>query len=191
MFLGLRELRFARMRFALMGAVVALIAVLMVLLSGLSAGLVNDGVSGLKKLPVTSFAFEQGVQTDAAFSRSVVDLAAVDAWRKQPGVVEAAPFGNTLVNARNERGTDIDLALFGVEPGSFLAHVLDEARLQRGMPPIRFAVENLYLASLSRAPTNQELRWASGLFDANPDTLGVLQDLFWALLNSNEFVLNK
>ena len=51
MFLGLRGLRFARMRFALMGAVVALIAVLMVLLSGLSVGLVNDGVSGLKKAP--------------------------------------------------------------------------------------------------------------------------------------------
>ena len=86
MFLGLRELRFARLRFALMGAVVALIAVLMVLLSGLSVGLVNDGVSGLKKLPVSSFAFEHGVQTDAAFSRSVVDLSAVDTWRKRPGV---------------------------------------------------------------------------------------------------------
>jgi putative ABC transport system permease protein len=109
------------MRFALMGAVVALIAVLMVLLSGLSVGLVNDGVSGLKKLPVTSFAFERGVQTDAAFSRSVVDLAAVDAWRKQPGVADAAPFGNTLVNAHDDRGTTIDLALFGVEPGTFVA----------------------------------------------------------------------
>jgi putative ABC transport system permease protein len=121
MFLALRELRFARMRFALMGAVVALIAVLMVLLSGLSVGLVNDGVSGLKKLPVSSFAFEHGVQTDAAFSRSVVSLDAVDTWRTRPGVTEAAPFGNTLVNTRSDRGTEIDLALFGVEPGSFLA----------------------------------------------------------------------
>lgn len=121
MFLALRELRFARTRFALMGAVVALIAVLMVLLSGLSVGLVNDGVSGLKKLPVSSFAFEEGVQTDAAFSRSVVDLAAVEIWQEQAGVAEASPFGNTLVNARSDRGTEIDLALFGVEPGSFLA----------------------------------------------------------------------
>ena len=38
MFLALRELRFARGRFALMGSVVALIAILMVLLSGLSVG---------------------------------------------------------------------------------------------------------------------------------------------------------
>ncbi|MDR6596582.1 ABC transporter permease [Saccharothrix longispora] len=111
---------FARSRFALMGSVVALTAILMVLLSGLSEGLVNDGVSGLKKLPVTSFAFERSVATDAAFSRSVVDLDAVDEWAGRPGVAEAAPFGNTLVNARTGGGVEIDLALFGVEPGSFV-----------------------------------------------------------------------
>jgi len=57
MFLALRELRFARLRFGLVGAVIALIAILMVVLSGLSVGLVRDGVSGLQNLPVTSFAF--------------------------------------------------------------------------------------------------------------------------------------
>jgi putative ABC transport system permease protein len=35
-------------------------------------------------------------------------------------VAEAAPFGNTLVNARSDRGVEIDLALFGVQTGSFL-----------------------------------------------------------------------
>ncbi len=120
MFLALRELRSARGRFALMGAVVALIALLMVLLSGLSVGLVNDGVSGLKKMPVTHFAFAAGVSEDSAFSRSVVDQKALAAWREQPGVIEAAPFGNTLVNARTGRGVEVDLALFGVEPGSFI-----------------------------------------------------------------------
>jgi putative ABC transport system permease protein len=119
-FLALRELAFARGRFALMGLVVALIALLMVLLSGLSVGLVNDGVSGLQRMPVTAFAFQQDVAQDAAFSRSVVDAAAVATWTDQPGVAEAAPFGNTLVNARSDRGVEIDLALFGVQTGSFL-----------------------------------------------------------------------
>ena len=75
MFLALRELTFARGRFALMGTVIALIAVLTVMLSGLASGLVNDGVSGLKALPVTAFAFDAGTKTDNAFARSVVDLA--------------------------------------------------------------------------------------------------------------------
>ncbi len=104
----------------LMGAVVALIAVLMVLLSGLSVGLVNDGVSGLQRLPVTSFAFQKDVEKSSAFSRSVVDLDGVDTWAAQPGVAEASPFGNTLVNGRTAGGVEVDLALFGIEPGSFL-----------------------------------------------------------------------
>lgn len=119
-FLALRELSFARGRFALMGAVVALVSVLMVLLSGLSVGLVNDGVSGLQRLPVTFFAFQAEVDKSAAFSRSVVEVQAADIWADQPGVRAAAPFGNTLVNGRSDRGVDIDLALFGVERGSFL-----------------------------------------------------------------------
>jgi putative ABC transport system permease protein len=119
-FLALRELSFARGRFALMGGVVALMALLIVLLSGLSVGLVNDGVSGLQRMPVTAFAFQQDVAKDSAFSRSVVEDDAVGTWAEQPGVTDAAPFGNTLVNARSDRGVEIDLALFGILPGSFL-----------------------------------------------------------------------
>ncbi|WP_320067337.1 FtsX-like permease family protein [Micromonospora sp. RTGN7] len=121
MFLALRELRFARWRFALMGSVVALIAVLMVLLSGLSSGLVNDGVSGLQRLPVTAFAFDEGTKLDSAFSRSVVDTQQVERWRQQPGVQAAEPFGTMLINTRSDRGVPADLAVFGVEPNSFLA----------------------------------------------------------------------
>ncbi|MCD6639755.1 MAG: ABC transporter permease [Nocardioides sp.] len=129
-FLALRELSFARGRFALMGAVVALVAVLMVLLSGLSAGLVNDGVSGLQKLPVTSLAFQHDVEESSAYSRSIVTTDAVEPWREQPGVAAAAPFGNTLVNGRTDSGVEIDLALFGVELGSFLdPDVEDGSRL--------------------------------------------------------------
>ncbi|MFD0785900.1 FtsX-like permease family protein [Micromonospora azadirachtae] len=126
MFLAIRELNFARLRFALMGAVIALIAVLMVMLSGLSVGLVRDGVSGLQNLPVTSFAFARNVQHDSAFSRSVVDISAVDAWAGQPGVAQAAPFGNSLVNGRTDQGTEVDLALFGVRPDSFLSPSVGE-----------------------------------------------------------------
>lgn len=132
MFLALRELSFARGRFALMGAVVALIAILMVLLSGLAVGLANDGVSGLQRIPVTSFAFQKDVSKDSAFSRSVVGPDAVTAWREQDGVAAATPFGNTLVNGRTGEGLEIDLALFGVETDSFLApDVAEGSRLAR------------------------------------------------------------
>ena len=121
MFLALRELVFARTRFLLMGGVVALVAVLVVLLSGLSAGLVNDGVSGLERTPVTDFAFAEGTGTDAAFTRSVIETDQVGTMAEQPGVLEAAPYGLLLANAHQEDGSPVDLTLVGVEPGSFVA----------------------------------------------------------------------
>ncbi|TQF69026.1 ABC transporter permease [Rhodococcus spelaei] len=120
MFLALRELWFARTRFLLMGAVVALISILMVILSGLSSGLVNDGVSALQRTPIQAFAFEQGTKTDSAFSRSVVTEQQAQQWRDRPDVEDAALFGNMIVNAKTGSGTPVDLTLFGIEPGSFL-----------------------------------------------------------------------
>ncbi|PRI12133.1 ABC transporter permease [Leucobacter massiliensis] len=126
MFLALRELRYARGRFGLMGAVVALIAILVVTLSGLSSGLVNDGVSGLKSMPVSAFAFDEGTKTDNAFSRSVVDAEQLAAWQQVDGVADAEPVGAGMVNASLGDGTQIDLSLFGIEPGSALAPELSE-----------------------------------------------------------------
>lgn len=120
MFLALRELRFARGRFTLMGGVIALIAVLMVMLSGLSSGLVNDGVSGLKSMPATAFAFDEGTKTDNAFSRSVIDDQQLADWRTIDGVAAAEKMGVSMANTTAADGTQLDVTLFGVEPGTFL-----------------------------------------------------------------------
>jgi len=121
MFLALRELRFARGRFALMGVVISLIAVLVVLLSGLSSGLVNDGVSGLKSMPATAFAFDKGTITDNAFSRSIVDEKQLSNWQNAPGIAAAEPMGVSIVNGVTDSKKQVDLTLFGVEPKGFLS----------------------------------------------------------------------
>ncbi|MEU5841096.1 ABC transporter permease [Rhodococcus sp. NPDC047139] len=126
MFLAMRELWFARTRFLLMGAVVALISILMVILSGLSSGLVVDGVSALQRTPVQAFAFAEGTKTDSAFSRSVVTEEQADTWRARPDVARAELFGNTIVNAKTGDGVPVDLTLFGVQPGSFLEPAAEE-----------------------------------------------------------------
>ncbi|MEU0284291.1 FtsX-like permease family protein [Streptomyces sp. NPDC006147] len=124
MFLALRDLRFARGRFALMGAVVALIAVLGVLLSGLASGLADAGISGLRALPVTHMAFD-GKATGEQFSRSTVEQEDWEAWSEAPGVKRAEPFGNALVNAQvtqgGQKGEQVNLAVFGMAPDSPLA----------------------------------------------------------------------
>lgn len=136
MFLAIRELKFARGRFGLMGAVVSLIALLIVLLSGLSSGLVNDGVSGLKSLPVTAFAFDEGTKTDNAFSRSVVERSQLEAWQSLPGVDAATLVGAGMTNATTEDGTQVDLSLFGIEPNSFLSPEVSEGSTLSGLAGI-------------------------------------------------------
>jgi hypothetical protein len=49
-------------------------------------------------------------------------------------------------------------------------------------------IRKLYLATLSRNPNSREVSTATRLLKASPDKLAAYQDLFWALLNSNEFI---
>lgn len=120
MFIALRDLRFARSRFLIMGGVVALIAALSVVLSGLSTGLVDDNVSGVRSLPVTHLAFEGNGQ-DASFSRSTIGPDAWQTWAKAPGVQASAAYGNQLAHVTTTKGAEVDIALFGVPATSFVA----------------------------------------------------------------------
>ena len=51
-------------------------------------------------------------------------------------------------------------------------------------------IQRLYLTALGRQPTRPELGTAQKFVKGNHDPLAVYQDLFWALLNSNEFIFN-
>jgi hypothetical protein len=73
------------------------------------------------------------------------------------------------------------------KPGSFLGDVCEQAGHSRS--PEGLMVDSIYLAALSRHPNDREVARAKQYLEAYPDSLHVLQDLFWALLNSNEFVL--
>lgn len=51
-------------------------------------------------------------------------------------------------------------------------------------------IEQLFLRALSRKPSSQEMEKFNGLLAADPDAAKVLEDVFWALLNSREFLFN-
>jgi hypothetical protein len=51
-------------------------------------------------------------------------------------------------------------------------------------------VEELYLRTLSRYPTSQERERADTVIARGGDARRGLEDLFWALLNSKEFLYN-
>lgn len=130
MFLALRELVIGRARFGLVAAVVGLIALMATLLSGLAVGLVDDGISGVRRLPLTDLAFQDGA--DAVFSRSTLDDDNITPWTESG--IEVSPLGVTFLNARTETSGTIDIALFGVPADSFLAPD-DQAREALAGPP--------------------------------------------------------
>ena len=54
----------------------------------------------------------------------------------------------------------------------------------------RSKVNRLFFAGLSRAPTSQETKMASALIGSQANMAEGLRDLWWVILNSNEFIFN-
>ena len=135
MFLAWRDLRVARARFVLVGAVIALVALLTTLLSGLATGLVDDGISGLRGLPLTHLALQPGAQH--SFSRSALTPDELTPWQDAAAGgdgLDVAPLGVSFFNARTAGGDTVDFALFGTPPDSFLAPD-EQAHAALGGPP--------------------------------------------------------
>ncbi len=101
---------------------------------------------------------------------------------------ENSNFQGTIPQALMMMNGELMAKATGGGKGSFLADVVEKSQATRNPP--RFVVDRLYLAALSRHPTNPELTNAAAFLNANPDSIQVVEDLFWSLLNSNEFVLN-
>ncbi|WCI07851.1 ABC transporter permease [Arthrobacter sp. OVS8] len=127
MYLALRDLRFAKGRFVLMGGVVALITLLLVLLSGLTAGLGNQSTSALAALPADQIVFgaPAGDSAKASFTESEVTRTQLADWAAREGVANAGLLGisqsrfQALGPAGAPSGT-ASVAVFGTE-GSGLA----------------------------------------------------------------------
>ncbi len=71
----------------------------------------------------------------------------------------------------------------------------DESRFLKQLAvsslPNESKVAHLFLAALSRAPSTKERRAALALLERDgADPTGALEDIWWALLNSNEFLLD-
>jgi putative ABC transport system permease protein len=94
MFIALRDLRFARGRFALISAVIGLMTLMVVLLTGLTAGLSSASVSAVAALPTTdiSLAPPTAGQT-LAFATSSLPADTAARVAAVPGVRVAHPVG--------------------------------------------------------------------------------------------------
>ncbi|MEO8850261.1 MAG: FtsX-like permease family protein [Allobranchiibius sp.] len=122
MFVAWRDLRSAKGRFALMGTVVTLMTLLVVMLSGLTAGLGKQSTSAITGLNADHVVFSQNASTGPSYSDSALSASQSEQFAKVPGVRAANPVGITSVKADVPRkGQTAGLSAFGVTPASGLA----------------------------------------------------------------------
>ena len=98
---------------------------------------------------------------------------------------ESTTFNGTIPQALMMMNSELIEKACSIERGSFLF----ESMSKPGTEPQK--IQELYLAALSRRPTRSELSKVSKMLSDNKyrgQPLSAYQDLFWALLNSNEFV---
>jgi hemin transport system permease protein len=127
MFYARRDALAARTRTLLIGLVVALLAMLVVIVSGFASGLTDDTTSAIARMPASHLSFARSASSEQ-FSRSLLPASTRARWAGVSGVQAATSFGTTIVHARSSAGTDLDLAVFGVQPGSFLSPAVHHGR---------------------------------------------------------------
>ena len=122
MFLAWRDIRFAKGRFALMGAVVALITLLIVLLSGLTAGLAHQSTAAIASLNADRIVFgSQHGDVEASYSDSVITEEQLDTWDSADGITNAAPLGIASGRLETNNGAGAAISLFGARDHDDLA----------------------------------------------------------------------
>lgn len=98
---------------------------------------------------------------------------------------ETTTFNGSIPQALMLFNGDLIKKATSSEKGSFLWNVAN------GKMDGPEQVKHLFLAGLARNPTKDEVEIARKLFVARKgDATATLQDLWWAILNSNEFIIN-
>lgn len=125
MYLGLRDIRAAKGRFALISSVVALITLLLVMLTGLTSGLGNQNTSALSALGPDRYVFagsnSDSGDTEVSFTASSVTPEMQDAWTNAVGAADSAgsvvPLGISQTRIPVD-GTTEAVALMGLPAGT-------------------------------------------------------------------------
>jgi Protein of unknown function (DUF1553) len=130
---------------------------------------------------------------------------------------QGLPLGARAVQIANGQSTNYFLSTFGRSPRATVCaceatteptlsqalHLLNGDTLERKVAQGRTVpklleaqlspaqvVEALYVRCLSRKPTAEEAGQIQALLAADADPRPALEDIFWALLNSREFLFN-
>ncbi|MCP1135203.1 ABC transporter permease [Paenibacillus polysaccharolyticus] len=125
MYLAIREMRFAKGRYALIATIMVLVSFLVLFVTGLAQGLSYDNAASIKNMAATHFILEQ--DSNHRFTRSQVGQQELDEARAVVGQDNAEPLGVRMTTVSPADDTKkIDVTLFMVNSGSWLAPTVTE-----------------------------------------------------------------
>lgn len=128
MFLALRELKHNKTRFLMIAIIFVLISWLVFILSGLGNGLSTLAASTFKNMKADYVVFEQG--SKASMSKSLLSNELTVRLKEIPNVNAVSSMGTIMASAikgKSKLSEDkVDIAIIGIEPGSFLEPVTIE-----------------------------------------------------------------
>ena len=118
MFVAWRDLRFAKGRFALLGAVVALITLLVGFLAGLTVGLGLQSISAVQQLDAQQFVMSPpGSDGKLSFADSAISRDQASKWQAGAGISSVTALG--IGQGQAQSGTSkAALAVFGAAPAT-------------------------------------------------------------------------
>lgn len=97
---------------------------------------------------------------------------------------DSTTFNGTIPQALMMMNGELTKNAISADKGSYLNQLL----LEKGNDQAK--VRKMFLATLNRFPTRREATSAQKLIAVSKNKLAAYQDLYWALLNSNEFIFN-
>lgn len=125
MYLAIREMRYAKGRYALIATIMVLVSFLVLFVTGLAQGLAYDNAASVKNMAATHFVLEQ--DSNHRFTRSQVDQDQLDQARSVVGQENAEPLGVKMTTVSPMDDTKkIDVTLFMVNPEGWLAPAVTE-----------------------------------------------------------------
>lgn len=128
MFLAVRELMHARLRYLLIGAVIALVAWLVFLLSGLANGLATDNGASLERMHADYLLYQSDVRL--FLHRSILPMEKADEAASVSGVQDTTPLGHLTITTTPTGSNDkIDATVLAIDPEGFIAPQIDSGTM--------------------------------------------------------------
>ncbi|MGG4093319.1 ABC transporter permease [Paenibacillus lautus] len=120
MFLALRELRHAKLRYLLIGFIMVLIAWLVLFVTGLAQGLSSDNASSIQNMKADYLVLQE--ESDHRINRSILTEELWNEVQRHPDGNDATPLGVHMNTLTKEGSTaKFDAAFFAIDVQSMLA----------------------------------------------------------------------